>query len=221
MRTIAFILWLLLATSAAKADATIDPPELARAIVRIERHEAKNIGHCTGALVARDLVVTAAHCLQDKPVSAFQVFVEDEPGRAVLELVAHGATVTGKVPADAAAVAVDWAIVRITPVDRTPISVAALSPDEIMAAAGAGHSIRMASFGGKARTLRQLGPCGLRPKRYEGYFLVTCNVDPGDSGAPVILITPDGPRLIGVVSAFGRRFGFATSATQFADVAHP
>lgn len=209
---------LALLLTAATVTAGVDDidPAIAAATVRLQLQGDTKL-NCTGVLIAADVVATAAHCIKDKPASALHVFVADEPMRTALDVIARGAVHAGK-SAAAGSYGTDWLLIRIAPTTVPPLPIATLSSDMIAADANTAADVTIASWAGKR--LHLLPECGLFPNEFAGFFAMTCEVDNGDSGGPVILATPNGPRVIGVLSGWNKAASYAASASEWAHLVH-
>lgn len=212
-------------STAARSEPVTDPI-IAAATVLIERTDMKK-GHCTGVLVAPDVVATVAHCLEDKSVDRLRIQIDGTP-RSPLGIVAQGEvrmarrTQTNGVPVDEAKR--DWLLLRIAPVDADPVQVSVPSAAEVRAAAEA-RGILVPSYSG--RRLHLVTPCRLRQQIGSGQvadiFGMACEFRGGASGSPVFLLTDNGPQLIALVMTAENSDGisYAVSTSQFAHLIHP
>lgn len=210
-------------TAPSAVGATV-PPELAAVTVLVERADTN--AHCTGVLVAPDIVATMAHCLEDRDVDALLIHMIDDSPQAPLEMVGRGAEILwteGPRNLTPAEVRSDWLLVRIAPSTIRPALLESLSSKEINAAIADGATIVVPTYGGPAKELHRISYCILKKALHEGTIPISCNVQGGDSGAPVFLLTPSGPRLIGLIEAYSHRYGigFAVSTTEFMRLLQP
>lgn len=162
---------------------------------------------CTGALVAPDLVLTAAHCLFDKDTGAriadseIQFLDGWRNGRAEAYRRARvSVTFPGyefgaedlaeRVGRDLALIALDQ-----------PIRLPQVTPFAMAPAPARDASVSVVSYAqdrSEAPSLQQV--CHVLDRQPE-MLVLTCEVDFGASGAPVFIVGPDGPAIVSVISA--------------------
>ncbi|ATG34336.1 MULTISPECIES: serine protease [Phaeobacter] len=162
---------------------------------------------CTGALVAPDLVVTAAHCVYD-PVTGRQVdptSIRFDAGlngrrakaaRSITKTVVHPSYQYGQ-PGDSQ-LGNDIAILRL---DR-PISRKMIQPFELANRPARGASVEVLSYSMAQQNRPNLEQNCHVLARQAQILVMTCRVDFGASGAPVFDVAPGRmPRLVSVISA--------------------
>lgn len=202
------------AEAASPRATTVVPPEIVEAVGWIVVLEGEHTGSCTATLVASDLVATAGHCVGRALPRQLRFLASGNIWIEVLEVVEVGVVFDGqKIEGERGGE--DWAIVRVRPTHRTPIAVAPLGPGELEALARSRSPIHIYGHGGADQQLSETEPCTLLPNRYDGFFATTCDTSLGDSGAPVLLMTKNGPRLIAVHSGSSEDGSFEISAAQF------
>jgi protease YdgD len=164
-------------------------------------------GFCTGALIAPQLVLTAAHCLYDK-TTGVQIRPEDiqfyagwRNGRAaayrnVSRAVTHpDYRYTGDARLDQ--VSSDLALLELS----QPIRLPSMVPFETGATPDAGETVGVVSYAqGRAEAPSIQEVCEVLAGRRQTLIL-SCNVDFGSSGAPVFSIQDGVARVVSVISA--------------------
>ncbi|MFV1493715.1 trypsin-like serine protease [Phaeobacter sp. JH18-32] len=179
---------------------------------------------CTGALVAPDLVVTAAHCVYN-PDTGRQIdptSIRFEAGlngrhakaaRSVTKAVVHPSYEYQ--PLGDSQLGSDIAILRL---DR-PISRNMIQPFELANRPARGASVEVLSYSMAQQNRPNLEQNCHVLARQAQVVVMTCRVDFGASGAPVFDVVPGRmPRLVSVISAKAamgnRRVSIGTSFDQ-------
>lgn len=205
--------------SALGGDASGPDSGLAPHLVMVLSRQGNRAGACTGTVIARNVILTAAHCVSgNKQVAVAYA----ESGSHVLQHVQAKAINPGFSPRSR--VSIDLALVRLSgdlPARFRPMALESGDSDH---AIGAGR--RIAGFGlqaerneASAGTLRSAGVSVL-PRLYPRYLRLGHRADSdlgdfavctGDSGGPVLM----GSVVVGVV--YGReKFGTAQSCGTIA-----
>ncbi len=190
----------------------------------VGRLDIGNQGFCTGTLIARDLVLTAAHCALDKATGepyppgmiTFRAGLSDGESladRKVIQIAAHPDFVAnGRVSAPR--VRVDVALMRL----EEPIPYSIADPFALQSGRVSGNEISVASYGrGRAEAITRQRSCEIL-QRAQGIISFNCDVTFGSSGSAILAKT--GPRwqILSVVSAVGtdghRKVGYGMELSE-------
>ena len=164
-------------------------------------------GFCTGTLIARDMVLTAAHCALDKSTGkpyapgkvTFRAGLSDGEAlaeRKVIQIAAHPDFVANA-PVSAPRVRVDVALMRL----EEPIPYGVADPFALYSGRIVSSEISVASYGrGRAEAITRQRSCNIL-QRAEGLISFNCDVTFGSSGSAIL--AKNGPRwqILSVVSA--------------------
>jgi protease YdgD len=212
MKALAALILLLAAGSVSAQEANSGLDELAtredlRGWEQVGRVDIKNGGFCTGALIAADLVLTAAHCVVESdgaPIDAGRITFR--AGFSYGSTLAESAilrTVVDKgyrniEPAPPEVIERDVALLQLA----DPIPSAIISPFAV-ARPGNGDEVSVVSYAeGREEALSWQRLCRVLG-RQEALIAVDCDVSFGSSGAPVLDRSGYRAKIVSLISAGG------------------
>lgn len=168
-------------------------------------------GFCTGTLISRTVVLTAAHCVFDDkgariPAERMRFRAGYHRGQSLADrevtriAVAAAYRDSGSGPLNGAMIASDVALLEL---DR-PIFASEADPFKVQQAPAKGTEVSVVSYGqGREEVLSRERRCSVTGRYAGGVLAFDCDVTFGSSGAPVFVRQDGRLRILSVISSIG------------------